>query len=86
MGGLFGAASSAHDEINVRQLMLMEPERFADDAAEPVALHAAAGGTNRNSKPQTRATLVIQERSHAKESITKPPAVRICRIEVRLAT
>jgi hypothetical protein len=67
---IFGPASRAHDHIDTRQLMLMQTERLADDPAQTVTLYAAARGANRNSKTETRPTLVIQERSHAKESIT----------------
>ena len=64
----------------------MQSERFADDSSEMIALNASACGTNRNSETETRSTFVVQERSHAKESIAKPPPVRIDGIKVRLAT
>ena len=79
-------ATCTHDQIDARQLMLMQPERFADHPADPVALHTTACDTNRNSETQTRASLVIQECGHAKESITKPPPVCVGCIEIRLAT
>ena len=50
-------ATCTHDQIDARQLMLMQPERFADDPADPVALHTAACDTNRNSETQTRRRL-----------------------------
>ena len=67
---IFGPTSRAHDQIDARQLVLMQTERLADNPAQAVTLYAAARGANRNSKTETRPTLVIQERSHAKESIT----------------
>jgi hypothetical protein len=67
---VFGPTSRAHDQIDTRQLVLMQTERLTDEPAQAVTPHAPARGANRNRKTETRATLVIQERSHAKESIT----------------
>jgi hypothetical protein len=66
--------------------MLVQAERLANDPPDAITLHAASSGANRDSKTETRPTLVIQERSHAKESITKTPPVRIGCIKFRLAT
>jgi hypothetical protein len=49
-------------------------------------LDTTARGTNRNGKTETRPTLVVPERSHTKESITKPTPASVGRIKVRLAT
>jgi hypothetical protein len=83
---IFSPVARAHDQVDTRQLMLVQPERLADDPADTVALDTAAGGTNRNGKTETRPTLVVQERSHTKESIAKASPASVGRIKVRLAT
>lgn len=75
----------ADDDIDGRQLVLMQPERFANDPADAVALHAAARGANRNGETKTRPALVIPEQNHAEKSIAKSPSARVERFEVRLA-
>jgi len=83
---IFSPVARAHDQVDTRQLMLVQSERLADDAADTVAFDTAAGGTNRNGKTETRPTLVVQERGHTKESIAKPAPASVGRIKVRLAT
>jgi hypothetical protein len=83
---IFRPAARADDQIDGRQLVLVQSERLADDPADTVALDTTARGTNRNRKTETRPTLVVPERSHTKESITKPTPASVCRIKVRLAT
>ena len=75
----------ADDQINGGQCVLMQPEGFTDYATDVITLYASASDANRYRKTETRSAFVVQERSHAKESITKPPPVRIDRIKVRLA-
>jgi hypothetical protein len=84
--GIFGPGARTHDQIDARQLMLMQSKRFADDPPDTVALDAAARGSNRDGKPETRPALVVPERSHAEESIAKTPPARVGSFEVRLAT
>lgn len=75
----------ADDDIDGRQLVLMQPERFANDPADAVALHAAARGANRDGKTKTRPALVVPEQNHTEKSIAKSPSARVDRFEVRLA-
>jgi hypothetical protein len=83
---IFRAAARADNQVNARQLMLVLPERLADDPAEAIALNTAARGTNRNCETETRPTFVVPQGSHTKESIAKPASASISRIEVSFAT
>ena len=83
---IFRAAACADNQVNARKLMLVQSERLTDDPADTVTFDTAARGTNRNGKTETRPTLVVPERSHTKESITKPTPASVGRIKVRLAT
>ena len=85
-GRLSRARPCAHYQVDARQRVLVKPKRLTNDPANTVSRDAAAGGTDRNGQAETRPTLVIQARSHAKESITKSPPLRVSRIEFRLAT
>lgn len=82
---IFRPASCVDNEVDARQLVLVQSERFSDDPPDAVAFDAAARGTNRDGKTETRPPLVIPERSHTKESIAKPTPTGVGRIKVRLA-
>jgi hypothetical protein len=84
--GIPRTVAGADDQVDGRQLVLMQTERLADDPANTVALDATAGDTNRDGEPETRPTLFVPKRSHAKESIAKPLSARVDRFEVRFAT
>ena len=84
--GFFGPAACADDQIDARQLMLMQSERFADDPSDTVTFYTTARSANRNGETETRPTLVVPERSHTEESIAKPSTASVGRIKVRLAT
>jgi hypothetical protein len=83
---IFSPAARADDQIDGGQLVLVQSERLADDPTDTIAFDTTARGTNRNGKTETRPTLVVRERSHTKESITKPTPASVGRIKVRLAT
>ena len=85
-GCIFSLGSCADNQVDGRQLMLMQSERLADDTADPVALDTTACSTNCDGETETRPALIVPDRSHAKESIAKPSAARIGRIKVRLTT
>ena len=80
-----GFRARADDEIGSRQGMLVQPERFPDDAAEPITLHRIAGGTHGNCHAEARAVLVVAACCHREESVAKAPAARIRGVEFRLA-
>jgi len=75
----------AHHEIQVRQVMLIQPEGFTDDSTHAIALDGVTGDANRHGEAQSRPTLVIPESNHAEKSITKPPPARVGGLEVRFA-
>lgn len=60
----------ADDEVYRRQLVLVQPERLADDPADAVALDRAAGDAYRHGKTESRTALVVQDRNHAEEPVT----------------
>jgi hypothetical protein len=83
---IFSLAACADNQVNGRQLMLMQSERLADDTADPVALDTAARSTDCDGETETRPAFIVPHRSHAKESIAKPSPARVGRIKVRLTT
>ena len=85
-GCIFRPASGADDEVDARQPVLMQSERFSDDPSDAIAFDTTARGTNRNGKTETRPTLIVPQRSHTKESVAKPTPPGVGRIKVRLAT
>ena len=83
---LFRRAADADNQVNGRQLVLMQAERLADDAADAVARDAAARSTHGDCETEARPAFIVPDRSHAKEAIAKPSATRIGRIKIRLTT
>jgi hypothetical protein len=79
-------AARADNQIDSRQLVLVKAKRLADYPSNPVPLDTAARRPNRHGKAEPRPAFVVPECRHAKESIAKPSAARIGRIEVRLTT
>ena len=65
--------------------MLMEAEGFADEPPEPIAFHASAGRAHGDGQSETRATLVIPERNHTKESVAEPTPTCVGCLEICLA-
>jgi hypothetical protein len=64
--------------------VLMQPERFAHDAPDAIALNGTARHLRGNCEPETGATLIGQSRSHTEEPVSHAPAARVYRFEVRL--
>jgi hypothetical protein len=85
-GGPTGACPGADDQVEAGELVLMQAEGFADDPADTITLDAAARGTHRDGKPETRPAFIVPERSHSKESISKAPPARVGGFEIRLTT
>ena len=65
--------------------MLMQPERFADEAANAVALDGAAGCSTATASPRRGPALSFQQRGHAEKSIAEAPSARVGRLEIALA-
>jgi hypothetical protein len=84
--GIFSPVARADDEIDARQLVLVQSEGLADDPADTVTFDTTACSTNRDGETETWPTLVVPERSHTKESVAKPTTASVRRIKVRLAT
>jgi len=74
----------AHDQVDGRKGMLVQPERFPDDAADAVALHGIARGAHGNCHAEASAMLIVAAHCHREESVTKAPAARIRGVELRL--
>jgi len=63
----------------------MQPERLADHAPNTIALDGVASGLNRDRQTQTRPSLHVNVRRHAKVPVTEAPAVRVHGVELALA-
>jgi len=62
----------------------MQPERFAHDTTDAIALDGTARHLRGHREPETGATLIVQSRSHTEEPVSHAPAARVYRFEVRL--
>ena len=62
----------------------MQPERFAHDAPDAIALNGTARHLRGNREPETGTTQIVQSRSHTEEPVSHAPAARVYRFEVRL--
>jgi hypothetical protein len=66
--------------------MLVQPEGFAHDAADAVALDGIAGRAHGNRHAESRAMLVVAACCHREESVAKTPPARVRSVELRLAS
>ena len=78
------ALACAHHDVHCWKLMLMQPEGFAHDAPDAIALDGTARHLRGNGEAETRSTLFVQARSHTEEPVSHAPAARVYRFEVRL--
>ena len=53
------AAARTYDYVHGRQLVLIEPERFTDGAADSIAFDAAACHFHRHGQPETRDAMIV---------------------------
>jgi len=79
------AAARTYDYIYCGQFMLIQPERFTDDAPDSIAFYPVACHFDRDCQTQPRPALIGELHRHAKESVAEAPALRMNGIEFRLA-
>jgi hypothetical protein len=71
------------DDIDVRKLMLMLPEGFANQPFDPIAPNGATDNSCRHREPKTSGRTRIRSHKNRKHRIREAPCVFIDAIKVR---
>ena len=74
------------DDVDGGQLVLRQPERLADQPAQPIARHPVAGRLHGHGQADSGMAESIGFDTKAEEPVVEASAARIQRIELQLAT
>ena len=84
-GSTSRTVANADDQIDSRQLVLMQAKRLADYPSNSIALDTTARNSNCHRQADARYAHFVGSRRHTKESIAETAPFGISRIKVRLA-
>jgi hypothetical protein len=73
------------DDVDRRQLLLMQPKGLARQSFDPIATHRIADGARADGQAEARVTEGVRTREDGERAINGPSSFSINRIEVRLA-
>ncbi|HEY8537995.1 MAG TPA: hypothetical protein VIL28_03950 [Steroidobacteraceae bacterium] len=82
--GVANAGARINDNVHRRQLMLMVPERFADDTLQPIAPNGIAGGASPDRQPQPGMRKAVAANENRKQRIGETSRILVDAIELRL--
>ena len=79
--GVAGAGTRIDDDIDRRQLMLVQAERFANQSLDPVAPHRVADDARCNRQPQPGSGTVVASRENREHTVGGAPRLTIDAVE-----
>ena len=80
--GVTGARPAVHDDIHCRELVLMMPERFADQAFDLVAPYGITDDARRYGEAETGRSSRIRSHKDGKHRIGRATCILIDAVEV----